>query len=533
MQILQSLMGTSPAVRSAENPANSILDEWTQGNRTNTGISMTPGRALEYAPVWQAVSMISGDIAGLPLEVMKRDVDDGRAADKGHPAYRLLARKANQEMTAFIFWRTILTHLCIWNRAYAWVIRDQNATPLELIPLLPDRTEAKRGEYHTEVDDQMRSIKATNVLHFHGISTDTTEGCELVTKARNSWSMGLAAEKFGSKFFKNGMRVSGVLQHPGRLRETGRENLENSFNKKYAGLDNVAKVIVLEENAKFIKTTISPDEAQFTGTREEQVRDVARWYNVDPSLLGVAGSVSYNSKEEANRAYWQSGLMPWSNTIRWECWDKLLTEQEKETDSHIIEHNTMALLAGDIKTQAEVEEIWHRLGTRTANQIARSHNLAPVGDSGDQYYITSNVQPADLPPDASDAPVTDEPARNDILATSQVVLAESLQRAINRIGMRARRLSKNPAKFVEWLDSGIHDDVLVSIVSVQARAYSTLTGQRAEADRLIAEMILDVQRSLNLVIDSVSGEELPEAVDTEMSKLEGNLPKQLSEGIAA
>ena len=76
--MLQHLTGTLISEsRSAENPSHSILDGWETGHRTDTGLHMNGSRALEYAPVWQAVSLISGDLAGLPLEVHKRDDSDG------------------------------------------------------------------------------------------------------------------------------------------------------------------------------------------------------------------------------------------------------------------------------------------------------------------------------------------------------------------------------------------------------------------------------------------------------------------------
>ena len=533
--MLQHLTGTLISEsRSAENPSHSILDGWETGHRTDTGLHMNGSRALEYAPVWQAVSLISGDLAGLPLEVHKRDDSDGRAPDKEHAAYRLLARAANQEMPYFWFWRLVMVHLCIWNRAYAWVVRDQHATPRELIPLLPDRTSKLPGKvsmYQTEVAGSLVTIRGADVLHFRGISTDGVDGCDLVTKARNSWSLGLAAEKFGAKFFKNGARVSGVLQYPGSLRAEAAQNLQDSFNKSYAGADNAAKVILLEENAKFVATTINPNEGQYIETREEQVREVARWYNVDPSLLGVSGSVSYNSKEEANRAYWQSALMPWSNTIRWEGWNKLLTEEEKRGDTHIVEHNTTALLAGDIQTQVTTQEALHRLGVLTANQIARAHNIKPIeGEHGDTYYVTQNVQPTAgqaSPGGGGEGDAGDVAPSDGVRDAARCVYEDAVQRAINRVGHHARRKAKDAGKFLAWLDD-LHGISLVDILDGAVRLVGSVDNTTASAEDIQAEIIAAAARDMARVVDSVTPAELPEAVDEAMSILETTLPRKLS-----
>jgi HK97 family phage portal protein len=407
----------------AENPSvplSEATDIWDHSGSSSAGVSVSGRSALTYSPFWQAVSMISGDVAGLPLEVFKRDEKNGRRPDRKHPAYRLLARKSNEEASAFLFWRQMLTHLTIWNRGYVWIRRDPDTfRPLELLPLLPDRTGAERVAnpadprrssvvYVSEIGGKLYPFSPFDVLHFRGLHIDATEPCELVEKARDSIGLGLAAIGFGSKFFKHGARVSGVVTYPKRLTETNASKVASSFNDKFAGQENAARVLVMSEGAKFQQTTLAQNEAQYTELRTEQVRDMARFFNMDPQKLGAAGGVSYNSLEQANKAYLQSCLMPWLNTVRWECWDKLLTEQQKRSDSHIIEHNTKALLATDAKTRAEAHRIYREIGVESANDVARAENMPPLGEGGDVLYVPANWQPAVAGWDAAAAPVTQD-----------------------------------------------------------------------------------------------------------------------------
>ena len=48
------------------------------GLRTNTGMVVTPEIALNYSAVWNAVTVLAGTIASLPLMVFKRIGADGR-----------------------------------------------------------------------------------------------------------------------------------------------------------------------------------------------------------------------------------------------------------------------------------------------------------------------------------------------------------------------------------------------------------------------------------------------------------------------
>src|SRR5690606_18096908 len=94
------------------------------------------------APVYQAVSAISGDIAKLPLGVYRRLENSGRELDRSHPAFpRIqLLGQANPELSAFKFWRRMMVSALLWQNAWAWIERDAMGRPLGLYPLLPDRT---------------------------------------------------------------------------------------------------------------------------------------------------------------------------------------------------------------------------------------------------------------------------------------------------------------------------------------------------------------------------------------------------------
>ena len=55
----------------------------------------------------------------------------------------------------------------------------------------------------------------------------------------------LAVEKYGAAFFKNGAQPSGVLEHPGVLKDPGK--IRENWTAVYGGANNAHKVCVLEE----------------------------------------------------------------------------------------------------------------------------------------------------------------------------------------------------------------------------------------------------------------------------------------------
>ena len=104
-------------------------------------------------------------------------------------------------------------------------------------------------------------LDSTDVLHIPGLGFDGLVGYSPIAMAKNAIGMAIACEEFGSKFFANGASPSGVLEHPGILKDPVR--VRDSWNAAYGGSANSHKVAVLEEGMKYTPISISPNEAQF------------------------------------------------------------------------------------------------------------------------------------------------------------------------------------------------------------------------------------------------------------------------------
>ena len=462
-----------------DNPRFNLSDpgawEYLFGQQTGTesGIPMNASKALEYNPVWQAVNLISGDIAKLPLNVYRRNADDTREVDINHPVQRLIRRRANSQMAAYKFWRRMLVHVLIWNNAYA-LINRRGGTPIELLPLLPDRTMPKDdgggGTYYvSEINGQKKPYSSSDILHIEGITIEGMGECQLVTKARDSWALGLAAEKFASKFFRRGGRIGGILELPQAMTKQSRDRLEEGFRKQYEQPDAAFSTVVLRENAKFHAAQMSPEQTQMREAMDGNRLAVASWFNLPPHKLGDASRTSYNSLEQENRAYIDSCLSHWMRAIEAECWMKLLSQDEQESLSPYVEYNTDAFIAADIRTQTEVGRMEIEMGTLSPNEFRRMKNRPPR-EGGDVYLTPMNMdkagpdaedpedEPADEPADEPQTPPEVDPPEPDQTAGRMERLLDICDEAIDR-GVRSvtakviREVKrKKPDRFLVWVD---------------------------------------------------------------------------------
>lgn len=506
---------------------------------TAAGMRVNYTNMLNLGAVWQCVEQISGDIAKLPLDLFKK-ADGKREKDEAHPAYDLCRWEANIENAAFHFWRTLLVHALIYNNGYAYILRANNKTPLEIITLLPDRTFPVRygGKlyYQTLVYGDRETgrpelIDAQDVFHLKGISFDGLSGIDKLRHVKESFGVALAAQGFAGSYFSNGMQAGGVIEVPPNIArdEKALKNIEQGFIKKNTGRGNWFKWAILRDGVKFNKITMSPNEGQMLETSERQVRDACRFFNLAPSRVGLSDSVSYNSKEEDNQRYLDTTLSPWMQGITSECRRKLLQPAEKK--GRYFEHNTRAILSMSPLKRAQVEAIQIRNGIISPNEAREAENLNPR-DGGDEYVeINKTSSPggadkgandkprgkANTSPDGNQSDQQNQPAAEQ---KSTAPDAGQLQRTIRRrivheITARARHKAQRGGKaFQEWSDGGL----------VQHRLHARQDlGDDAFIDPIAARMadIVDNTGTQDLirVVDHVC-EEI-ELAETE-SETEGN-----------
>ena len=186
--------------------------------------------------VYACVRVIAETIASLPLHVYQNQ-GEGSVKALDHPLYPILHDEPNIEMTSFV-WRRSCASAALGQR----LLSDHPQRPesdsrfvsaaagshgsgsrqrghADLYLLCKQRTD---GETHQE-----------DVLHIPGLGFDGIMGYSPIALEKNAIGLGLAAEEYGSKFFSNGARPSGILTHPNTVKDP--KKLRDSWNAAYGG----------------------------------------------------------------------------------------------------------------------------------------------------------------------------------------------------------------------------------------------------------------------------------------------------------
>ena len=369
-----------------------------------SGKQVNERTSMQMTAVYSCVRILSEAVASLPLNVYRYTDTGGKEKAFDHPLYRLLHDEPNPEMSSFIFRETLMTHLLLWGNAYAQIIRNGKGEVIALYPLMPDRMTVDRDsngglyyKYRKSNDDAptmesgVVSLAPSDVLHVPGLGFDGLVGYSPIAMAKNAIGLAIAAEEYGSKFYANGAAPSGVLEHPGTLKDPTR--VRDSWNSTFGGSTNSHKVAVLEEGMKYTPISISPNEAQFLETRKFQINEIARIFRVPPHMVGDLEKSSFSNIEQQSLEFVKYTLDPW--VIRWEqaLYRTLLTEEEKKT--YFFKFNVEGLLRGDYQSRMQGYATARQNGWMSANDIRELEDLdrIPAELGGDLYLINGNMLP--------------------------------------------------------------------------------------------------------------------------------------------
>ena len=370
---------------------------------STAGKTVTERSAMQMTAVYSCVRILSEAIAGLPLHLYRYGEDGSKQKALDHPLYTLLHDEPNPEMSSFVFRETLMTHLLLWGNAYAQILRNGKGDVIALYPLMPNKMTVDRDDeghlyysYQRSNDEALKPnsrviLSPHEVLHIPGLGFDGLVGYSPIAMAKNAIGLAIATEEYGAKFFANGAAPSGVLEHPGTIKDPSR--VREAWQSQFGGSSNSGKVAVLEEGMKYTPISISPEQAQFLETRKFQINEIARIFRVPPHMVGDLEKSSFSNIEQQSLEFVKYTLDPW--VVRWEqsIMRGLLSPDEKK--QYFVKFNVDGLLRGDYQSRMNGYAVGRQNGWMSANDIRELENMdrIPAEEGGDLYLINGNMLP--------------------------------------------------------------------------------------------------------------------------------------------
>jgi HK97 family phage portal protein len=390
-----------------------LRDAYGEWGLSESGIPVNSWTAMQHGPVMACVSILAEDVAKIPLGVFRRTADGGQVAAKDHYLHRLL-RHPNGWQTAFEFKEMMQAALVLRGNAYAVTVRDGRGTPLYLVPVHPDRVtlfEAPDGDWFYLVTrsglhdmavlrEQPILIPSYDVLHIRWLAQwNSLLGSSRITLARQPVGLAMGLEEHQARFTGQGTRVSGVLSTEQKLSKDVRDMLASEWQKAKGGPRNAGATAVLEQGVKWQALGMTMVDAEFMASREYQLREIARVFNLPPYKLGIQGADSGPSLVQQGQEYLNGPISGYCE--RWKA--KLEKFFDLDGDEIFVDWDYGHFLKADIGTRyvafrQAVGGPW-----MTPNEARRSDGLPSVAD-GDTVMQATNMAPLGwVPPDRGTA----------------------------------------------------------------------------------------------------------------------------------
>lgn len=372
------------SIKAADSGRGPGDDFWYQsaGTLSMAGTRVSPEAAMQLSAVYGCVKVLSETVAQVPLLVLQRLANGGKERATLHPLYPLLHNKPNQWQTSFEWREMMQGHVSLRGNAYSEIVAAPNGVVTDLIPQHPDSVRVEKldsaDSFRYMVKDENgteRPVTRGSMFHLRGLSSDGIVGLNPIEAERENIGEAMAAQQYGSTFYKNGATMPGWIEHPQDFKDKdAQREFAASFKASQTGL-NRHGTPVLTRGMKYHELGIKHTDAQFLENKRFKIEDIARIFRVPTVLLQHADKTqTYGSAEQFFLAFVKFTMAPWY--ARWE--QAITRDLITKPDDFFVEFLVDGLLRGDSKARSAYYHNGVLDGWMTRNEVRGKENLNPL-----------------------------------------------------------------------------------------------------------------------------------------------------------
>ena len=381
--ILRGLFGVRE--KRSEEDSSSSSGFYGDGSLLFGALSNAQYGGMNIPALFACTQLISDGVASLPIVIKKKSARGKTSVVKSHPVGDLFDDK-NNILTKFDILKLIVQSVILRGNAFVYIERTNEGLPKALRFLESSDVTIvytkERNELYYQVPmlGKMR-VKPSDMLHFKKNTYDGVHGISLLNFAKRTISIASATDNQSESFFKNGGNLSGVIKSQNVMSAKQRHEILSSWASTYSNGSN--GVCILPFGMEYQPISISSKDAQQIESRQFNVEDICRFFNVNPVLLGLANHSSYSNLEDVQNDFLVHTLQPWITMIENELDRKLLNNAE--TNLKII-LDTNSVLRANKQAQANYYSTMISSGILSRNEARKDLGMNEV-EGGDELVI--------------------------------------------------------------------------------------------------------------------------------------------------
>lgn len=336
------------------------------------------GSATSLSAFYAAMELISNSVAQLPI-LVKRD----NKIDNNHPINLLFK---NTLISKFNFMKMLITDVILHGNAFAYIERAADGTPTNLIYCEHGSVSISYNKQKQEIYYQIPFIKRgkiepIDVIHLYKNANDGVNGISLSAYASEIIRLSKATDKAASKYYSSGCALQGALTIKG-ARKGAKEQARQAFADTHG--DKGSGLVILDDDMSYTPISSNANDSQMIEARTFNVAEIARFFNLNPILLGDNSGASFSTIEAANIEFVSHTLQPYISMIEDEFNRKLV--KPSEVKNILIDIDEKYLLKGDMNTTADYLQKLTSSGIMSVNEAREYLGMTRV-EGGDECRI--------------------------------------------------------------------------------------------------------------------------------------------------
>lgn len=367
------------------------------GPRYGTGLEFIVGGGdpASVATVYRCISVLSDSVAGLPIHYMRKK--DGRfTVYEGSNLEYLLSVEAQPTMSAYTFWSMAVKDMLLNGNAYIYPRRIQGEIT-DLVLCRPQYVSHNEWTDRYFICDPYNGVYGDfgedEIIHIFLHSHDGKKGISVLEHARRTIEIATAGDGETAKRFANGGNVKGIITNDksgitgyGEYQDEELDDLADDIDEKLAN----KRFASLPGQADLKTISLSSADMQFLESRKFTVKEICRFFGVNPAFVFEDTSTNYKSAENANRDFLVNTLDPILKRIENELTRKLVGRSGMSRER--IQYDRSGVYSLDLQSRAAYQKATIESGVFTINDWRRAENQPEV-EGGDTVYVSTNLAP--------------------------------------------------------------------------------------------------------------------------------------------
>lgn len=371
--------------------------------RTDAGVRVGPDSALTDDAILAVVTLLAGDIAGLPMRAIVTDGDGISQPLPRQPSWTRAPDPIDRAITAVAHKTQVALSVLLDGNGYV-MCEPSVFDPVSLTVLNPTRIRVTKpnrerlfevmGRSNVDEDwtpdDHLGTLSSAQVLHIpYMLRPGRLEGLSPIRAQSGNVGISIAMRRWVETFFGKGGQVAGFLSLPHGAQTKEVQEVQADVQSRWGGWRRAGVLGVLGGGAQWVRTGLSPNDANLDGLWRRQLEMAARIYGVPPFMVGSQepAGVAYASSVERAQHYIDHCMNRYTRPIE-EAYSLLvpgdgrLASPGSNTGVRFVYD---AFLRGDPKARWETHLAALQSKARTIGEVRALENLRPMSDYDAEY----------------------------------------------------------------------------------------------------------------------------------------------------